>query len=104
MLLRSSIKGTIGHVANRVLLGRDLNQDPDRYRVNSIHDSNNDNSNNNVDGFNNLGDGSLSHTFRCGSKRCQLQNKIVPFNNILSTAYNRLYKCIMTTPSRWFIL
>ena len=44
MLLRSSVKGTIGHVADIVLLGRDSNRDPDRYRENSIHDSNNDNS------------------------------------------------------------
>ena len=58
MLLRSSVKGTIGHVADSVLLGRDSNRDPDRYRANSIHDSNNNNSNNNVDGFNNLGDDS----------------------------------------------
>ena len=42
MLLQSSVKGTIGHVADSVLLGRDSNRDPDRYRANSIHDSNND--------------------------------------------------------------
>ena len=75
MLLRSSVKGTIGHVADIVLLNRDSNRDPDRYRENSIHDSNNDNSNNNVGGFNNLGDGSLSRIFRYGSKRCQFKNK-----------------------------
>ena len=56
MLLRSSVKGTIGHVADSVLLGRDSNRDPDRYRANSIHDSSNYNSNNNEDGFHNLGD------------------------------------------------
>ena len=56
MLLRSSVKGTISHVADSVLFGRDSNRDPDSYRANSIHDRNN-NSNNNVDGFNNLGDG-----------------------------------------------
>ena len=61
MLLRSSVKGTIGHVTDSVLLGRDSNRDPDRFRDNSIHDSNNNNSYNNVEGFNNLGDGSLSH-------------------------------------------
>ena len=88
MLLRSSVKGTIGHVADSVLLGRDLNRDTDRYRVNSSHGSNNNNSYNNVDGFNNLGDCSLSHIFRCGSKRCQFQNKFVPVNNILSTTTN----------------
>ena len=75
MLLRSSVKGTIGHAADIVLLGRDSNRDPYRYRENSIHDSNNNNSNNNVGGFNNLGDGSLSHIFRYGSKRCQFKNK-----------------------------
>ena len=66
MLLRSSVKGNIGHVVDSVLLGRDSNRDPDRFRTNSIYDSNNNNSNNNVDSFNNLGDGSLSHIFRCG--------------------------------------
>ena len=49
----------IGHVADSVLLGRDSNRDPDRYRANSIHHSNNDNSNNNVDDLTNLGDGSI---------------------------------------------
>ena len=88
MLLRSSVKGTIGHVADSVLLGRDSNRDPDRYRANSIHDSSNNNSNNNADGFNNLGEGSLSHIFRCGSKCCQFQTKFVPVN-ILSTTSNR---------------
>ena len=51
MLLLSSVKGTAGHVADIVLLGRDSDRDPDRYRVNSIHDSNDNNSNSNVDGF-----------------------------------------------------
>ena len=32
MLLRSSVKGTIGHVADSVLLDRDSNRDPDCYR------------------------------------------------------------------------
>ena len=99
MLLRSSVKGTIGHVVDSVLLGRDSNRDPDHYRENSIHDSNNDNSDNNVDGFNSLGDGSSSHIFRCGSKRCQFQNKFVPVNNMLSTTTNRLYKCILPAGS-----
>ena len=55
MLVRSSIKGIIGYVADSVLLGRDSNRDPDRYRANSIDDSNDNNYYNNVDGFNNLG-------------------------------------------------
>ena len=42
---------------------------------------------------------SLSHIFRCGSKRCQFQNKFVPVNNILSTTTNRLYKCIVPAGS-----
>ena len=99
MLLRSSVKGAIGHVADSVLLGGDSNRDPDRYRANSIHDSNNNDYYNNVDGFNNLGDCSLSHIFRCGSKRCQFQNKFVPVNNILSTTTNRLYKYIVPAGS-----
>ena len=101
MLLRSSVKGTIGHVADSVLLGRDSNSDPDCYRSNSIHDSNNNNSYNNVDSFNNFGDGSLSHIFRCGSKHCQFQNKFVLVNNILSTTTNRLFKCIVPIGSTY---
>ena len=100
-LLKYRVKGTIGHVADSVLLGRDSNQDPDCYRANSIHDSDNNNSNNHADSFNNLGDGSSSHIFRCGSKRCQFQNKFVPVNNILSTTTNRLYKCIVPAGSTY---
>ena len=59
MLLRCSVKGTIGHVADSVLLGRDSNRVPGRYRANSIHDSNNNNSNNNIDDLTNLDDDSL---------------------------------------------
>ena len=69
MLLRTSLKGTIGYVADSVFFGTDSNRDPDRYWVNSVHDSNSNNSNDNEDGFNNLGDGSLYNTFRCGLKR-----------------------------------
>ena len=68
MLLRSSVKGAIDHVADSVLLSRDSNRDPDCYQANSIHDSNN-NSNNNADGFTTLGGSSLCSIFRC-SKRC----------------------------------
>ena len=39
--------------------------------------ANNNNSNNNVDDLNNLGDGSLYHIFRCGSKLCQFQSKFI---------------------------
>ena len=91
-LLGNSVKETIAHVADSILLGRGSNRDPDHYRANSIYDSSNNNSNNNVDGFNNLGDGSLPHVFRCGSKRCQFCNKFVPASNILSTTTNRLCK------------
>ena len=101
MLLFSSLKGTIDHVADSVLLDTDSNRDPDRYRANSIHDSNNDNSNNNVDNLTNLGDGSLYHIFRCGSRRCQFQNKFIPVNNVLSTTTNRLYKCIVPAGSAY---
>ena len=101
MLLRSSVKGTIGHFADSVLHGRDLNRDPNRYQANLIHDSNNNNSYNNVDGFNNLSGGSLSHIFRCGSKRCQFENKFVPVNKILSTTTTRLYKCIVPAGSTY---
>ena len=100
MLLRSSVKGIIGHGVDSVLLGRDSNRGPGCYWANSIHDSDN-NSNNNVDSFNNLGDGSLSHIFRCGSKHCQFQNRFVPVNNILSTTTNRLYKCIVPASSTY---
>ena len=101
MLLRSSVKGTIGHVADSVLLGRDLNRDLDRYWADSIHVCNNNNFNDNVDDLINLGDGFLYHIFRCGSKRCQFQNKIIPLNNILSTTTNRLYKCIVPAGSTY---
>ena len=91
ILLRSSIKGTIGHVAGSVLLVRDSNRDPDRYQTNSIHDSNNNNSNNNVDDLDNLGDGSLYNFFTF----------FIPVNNILSTTTNRLYKCIVPAGSTY---
>ena len=94
MLLRCSVKGTIGYVADNVLLGRNSNRGPDRYRANLIHDNNNDNSNSNADDLTNLGDGSLYHIFRCGSRRCQFQNKFIPVNNVLSTTTNTLYICI----------
>ena len=92
MLLESSIKGSIGHVTDNVLLGRDSNQNSDCYRANSIHDCNNNNSNNNVDNLTNLVDGSLYHIFKCGSRCCQFQSKFIPVNNVLSATTNRLYK------------
>ena len=96
MLLRRSVKGTIGHVIDSVLLRRDLNRDPDCYRANSIYDSNDNNSDKIVDDLTNLGDDSLYYIFRCGSKRCQFQSKFIPVNSILSTATKRLYKCIVS--------
>ena len=63
MILQSKVKGTIGHVMKSVLLGRNSIRDSDRYRVNLIHISKNDNSNNNVHDPSDLGDGSLSHIF-----------------------------------------
>ena len=112
MLWRSSVKGTIGHVADSVLLGKDTNRDTDRYRANSIHDSNNDSFNYNVRGFNNLGEGCSSYIFRCGSKRYQFQNKFIPVNNILSTTTNIYINALfllvqlmlMTASPTWFIL
>ena len=101
MLLRSSVKGTTGHVADSVLLGRDLDRDLDRYWADSIHVCNNNNFNDNVDDLINLGDGFLYHIFRCRSKRCQFQNNIIPLNNILSTTTNRLYKCIVPAGSTY---
>ena len=87
-------------MSHSVLLGRNSNWDPDRCWVNSIHDSSNNNSNN-VDDLTNLGNGSLYHIFRCGSKRCQFQNKFIPVNNILSTITNRLYECIVPAGSTY---
>ena len=49
----------MGHVAASALLGGDSNQDPYRYLANLIHDRKNNNSNNKVDDFTNLGDGLL---------------------------------------------
>ena len=113
MLLGSSVKPTIGHVADSVFLGRDSNRYPDCYRANSIHESNDNNYNNKVDDLTNLGNSSLYHASRCGSKHCQYQisaSNIIPVNIILSTTTNRKYKCMlmtpmsMTTPPTWFIL
>ena len=67
---QSSIKGTLCHVADRIWLSRDSSWYPDCYQANSIHDSNNNNYSNNADDLTNLGDGSLYHAFRCGSKHC----------------------------------
>ena len=89
------------HKRDNVLLGRVSNRDPDYHRKNLIHDSNNDNSNNNTDDLTNLGDGSLYHIFKCGSRRCQFQNKFIPVNNLLSTTTNRLYNCIVTAGSTY---
>ena len=93
MLLRGSVKGTTGHVADSVLLGW--------IRMNSIHVCNNNNPNDNLDDLINLADGFLYHIFRCGSELCQFQNKILPVNNTLSTTTNRLYKCIVRAGSTY---
>ena len=80
MRLRSSKRGTIGLVANSVLLCWDYDRGPDRYRANSIDTNYNNNNDINVianDDTNNeneninLGDGSVFRIFRCGSKRCK---------------------------------
>ena len=39
---------------------------------------------------------SLYHTFRYVSRCCQFQNKSMPFNIILSTTIDILYKCIVS--------
>ena len=83
------------------MLGKDSSRDPDRYRAISIHDRNNDNSNNNVDNLTYLGDDSLYHNLRCGLRRCQFQNKFIPVNNVLCTTTNRLYKCIVPAGSTY---
>ena len=95
-----------------VLLCRDSNWDLDRYRANSIRDSNNDNLNNNVDDPTNLGDGFLCHSFKIGSGSCKFRSKLIPINNALSTTINRLYKFVVpadstylvTATPNWFIL
>ena len=46
-----------------------LNRDSDFYQANTIHDSSNNNSNNSLDKFTNLGNGSLYHIFKCGTKQ-----------------------------------
>ena len=51
--------------------------------MNSIHDSNNSNSNDNVDDLTNLGDDSFYHIFRIGLPRCQFQNKFILVNSVL---------------------
>ena len=76
MRLRSSVRGAIRQVVDSVSLGRGSNRDPDRYQANSIILFTSVLSNIYVD--NNLGDGSISRMFKCGSKRCQFQNKFSP--------------------------
>ena len=83
MLLRSRTNDTISPASDSALLGRDLIRDSDRYQANGIHDSNNNFSNCNVDNLTNIAERSLYHIFRCGSKDCQFQNKLIPVNNIL---------------------
>ena len=63
MILRSIATWTTGHVVDNALLIRDLNQDPDRYRANSIHVSNNNNSIDDVDDLTNLGDSIFMSNF-----------------------------------------
>ena len=43
----------------------------------------------------------LCHFFRCGSRRCQFQNKFVPVNNVSSTTTNISYKCIVLAGSTY---
>ena len=75
-ILRSGVKGTIVHVADKVLLGnRHSNRDPDPYRLNSIqikHNFNNNkyNLNNNAHDPTDFDDGFFCHIFQCRSKRC----------------------------------
>ena len=47
-MLQSSAKRTSGHVASSVLLGIDLNCDPDCYWENLIHINNNFDNNNDI--------------------------------------------------------
>ena len=100
MILQSSLKGTLYHVKDNLIIYRDSNQHPNRYQADLIHNNNNmfnsqnDNSNNNVHDHI---DDSLSHIFSCGSKHCQFQN------NVSGTATNRLYKCNVPYNSRLFL-
>ena len=71
MILRNSVKGTIDHVADCVLLIRNSNQDLDCHRVNLIHLRHNDNSNNNGDDPTNSGDRSFYNIFKRGSRHYQ---------------------------------
>ena len=95
------VEGTIDHVVDSVLLGRDSNRGPDRYRENLIYNGNNTNFNGNIDNLTKLGDGCLYHIFICCSKRYQFQNKFILVNNILSTTINRSYKWIVPSGSTY---
>ena len=80
MILRSSVKGTVGHVVDRILSGRDSNLVPGRSQVSSIHINNNVNQD--KDNLNNIvydsTDLSATHDiFPCVSKRCKSKNKFV---------------------------
>ena len=99
MILRSSSKrGTRCNGAAGVSLGRDSNRDPDRNRANSINEFNTLDERaqmSRVSSVDDLGNGSLHHIFRCGSKRCLFQNKFLPLDRIVSTTTNRIYDCIV---------
>ena len=109
MILRNSVKGTDGKNGHSVSLGRvhELQAGPGRHQAtadkfkctvvledcmkNKNKNSFSTNSNNSVD----LGNGSDKHIHKCGSKRCQFQNKFVPISKIQSTTTKRVYECIV---------
>ena len=97
MKLRSSVRGTRCTEAEGVSLGRDYNRDPDRYRANSIINSDANDAHLNMENENlyDVGNGSTSHIFRCRSKRCLFQKKFFPQDRIVSTTTNRIYNCIV---------
>ena len=101
MLLQSNANGTIGPALDSALLGRDSIRDSDRYRANAIHDSNNNNYNYNVDNLTNIVESSLYHIFRCGSKRCQFQNKLIPVNNLLKENFTLIIFYLFSLYLNW---
>ena len=78
--------------------GRDSNDDPFCYLIiNLIIIDNNDNnsSSRTIKGDScKLGEGFLSHIFRCKLKRCQFQEKVFSQDRVGGTSTHRSYNCI----------
>lgn len=92
MILKSSVIGTGGKIAESVSLGWDSNRDPGGYGAKLIIINNNDNTSGartTADDSGKLDEASLCHMFRCKSKRRQFEEK-------LAHPLIRSYNCIVS--------